>query len=225
LWYACGRGFTLEDVPISAGLFSPSSKQISIDSIGGFTMELAQLIKERRTINAYEDRPVSVELVKELLDAARWVPNHKMTQPFRFILTVGDGRKRLAEVSRNAAKKKEKDPDMREQAGEAGYQKLMGSPVLLCVVMKENPNLGIREEDYASASCVIQNLHLLAMEKELGMAWKTPAYILQSDFREAIGVEPGEKIVGLIHLGYPAKISPAKPRKSLDELLTIIDHD
>jgi nitroreductase len=69
----------------------------------GELVDLAQTMKERRSIHQFQTRPVSVELVKELIDTAVWVPNHRMTQPWRFVLIHDKGRSRLAEIGRAGA--------------------------------------------------------------------------------------------------------------------------
>ncbi|WP_248930201.1 nitroreductase family protein [Paenibacillus hamazuiensis] len=186
-------------------------------------MELSQLIQERRSVHVFEQRPVPVDLVKRLLDTAVWVPNHKMTQPWRFILVHGEGRERIAAVSRQAGERRERDPEKAREAGQRLYDKLMAVPMFVIVVMKENTHPVVWEEDYASTSCIIHNFSLLAWEQGLGLVWETYQLIHQPEFREALGVRPGEKIVGSLHVGYPAKIPSAQPRIPAEELLTVID--
>lgn len=67
---------------------------------GGILMNLQQLIKERRSIASYQDKQVSIELIKDLLDIAIWVPNHKITEPWRFVFIQGDAKKKLAEINK-----------------------------------------------------------------------------------------------------------------------------
>jgi nitroreductase len=184
-------------------------------------MDLTTAIKERRTIKRFKDEPVSPETVTALLETAVWAPNHKMTQPWRFIMAHGSGRDQLAEAARESAILKEKDPERRKDAGEKAYLKLRSVPLILLVVMKEDPNLLVREEDFAATSCVIHNFTLLAWEQGLGTIWATSAHILAPEFRKAAGVQPGEKIVGSIHVGYPDMIPKPQERKPVADLLTI----
>lgn len=186
-------------------------------------MELARLIKERRSIHQFEDRPVPIELVQELLDTAVWVPNHKMTQPWRFVIVHGEGRLRLADAARAFAAKREHDAEKSREAGERFYNRFASVPMYIAVVMKEDTHPVVREEDYAAASCIIHNFSLLAWEHGLGLVWETYPLLHVPSFREAYGVGPGEKIVGSLHLGYPAKV-PAPPKRiPAAELTTVID--
>ena len=47
-------------------------------------MSLAQLIKNRRTVYQFEDKPVSLDLVESFIEAAVYAPNHKLTEPWQF---------------------------------------------------------------------------------------------------------------------------------------------
>src|SRR5918911_4163360 len=47
-------------------------------------MELEEAIRTRRTHKAFAPEPVPRELLDELLELARWVPNHHLTNPWRF---------------------------------------------------------------------------------------------------------------------------------------------
>ncbi|WP_050613968.1 nitroreductase family protein [Bacillus testis] len=186
-------------------------------------MELAQMIKSRRSIKRFEDREVSTALISELLDTAVWAPNHHLTQPWRFILFNGEGREKFANAVKEWKMAKETNPAKKEEEGNKLYQKLMSNPAFLLVVMKENSNLAQREEDAAAISCLIQNFSLLAWEQNIGMTWHTQGWLQEQMVREAIGVKPGERIVANIHLGYPEMIPKAQPRTPAAELLTIIE--
>ncbi|WP_053217939.1 nitroreductase family protein [Virgibacillus senegalensis] len=185
-------------------------------------MNLSELMKSRRSIQLYEDRPVPLEEVKQMLEAAVWVPNHKMTQPWRFIFVHGESLKKVAEINRKLGEKGT-DPEERKANGEKAYQKIANVPALLVVTIKENHNPKLREEDYAATSCVIQNFSLLAWEKGIGMIWKTGAITMEDAFREAVGVQPGERVAGMLQIGYPAKIPKPRPRTDVQQLITELD--
>lgn len=146
----------------------------------------------------FEDRPVPVDDLKTMLETAVWVPNHKMTQPWRFIFVHGESRKTLAEIFQKEKGSKGNDSAERKANSEKNYQQIMNVPLFLMVVMDENPVPKLREEDYAATSCVIQNFSLLAWEQGIGMIWKTNQMINKQEFRDAFSIERGEKAVGKI---------------------------
>ena len=47
-------------------------------------MELEEAIRTRRTHKAYAREPVDRRTLDELFELARWAPNHKLTNPWRF---------------------------------------------------------------------------------------------------------------------------------------------
>ncbi|HEV2770357.1 MAG TPA: nitroreductase family protein, partial [Solirubrobacteraceae bacterium] len=47
-------------------------------------MELEEAIRTRRTHKAYGTEPVDRATLEELLELARWAPNHNLTNPWRF---------------------------------------------------------------------------------------------------------------------------------------------
>ena len=52
-------------------------------------------IKTRRSVKEYVPTEIPREWIEELLDAAHWAPNHKLTHPWRFHVFSGEGRERL----------------------------------------------------------------------------------------------------------------------------------
>ncbi|UHA74839.1 nitroreductase family protein [Paenibacillus sp. 481] len=186
-------------------------------------MELTQLLKERRTVQSFQDREVSPELIMELLETSVWVPNYHMTQPWRFIVVHGEGRQKIAAAIRSMKENGESDPAKKQDVGQKFYDKLMSVPMYVVVVMKEDVNLVVREEDYASTSCIIHNFSLLAWEKGLGLVWQTYPLLYDAGFREALQIQPGEKVVGNLHIGYPAAVPAAKTRIPAAELTTVFD--
>ena len=64
-------------------------------------MELEEAIRGRRTHKAYAAEPVERETLDELLELARWAPNHHLTNPWRFRV-LGPGVARAAEGLRRA---------------------------------------------------------------------------------------------------------------------------
>ena len=47
-------------------------------------MDVQEAIRTRRTHKAFAPNPLPRELIDELLELARWVPNHNLTNPWRF---------------------------------------------------------------------------------------------------------------------------------------------
>ncbi|MCJ7841020.1 nitroreductase [Lederbergia sp. NSJ-179] len=158
------------------------------------TTSIARVIRERTSVKkGYMDKEVTQELVLSLLKDAVWAPTHKIREPWRFIFVSGERREAFIEAIL---------PCYEKNKQEATRDKFIHVPAFLVVIINDDPRQKQAEEDFAAASCMLQNLQLLAWEQDLGMVWKTPQHIRDPKFREALNVQPGEKIIGVLNIGY-----------------------
>lgn len=179
-----------------------------------------QNIMNRRTIKSFKMDPVNPEEIIDLLNVAKWAPNHKLTEPWRFQLYTGEGKDVFAQAYLDSQPKV--DGEVSEKAKrKAQYYKDI--PIQLVIIMPEDPRQRRWDEDYGAVSAFIQNFQLAAWERGIGMIWRTNDWVYNPVFREAIGVKPGEKIIGTMMIGYPKQVPKAKERTDIRELVTIID--
>ena len=73
-----------------------------------------------------------------------------------------------------------------------------------------------------ATACAVYAVLLGASARGLASYWRTPAALNEPQVRELIGLDPAERIVGLIHLGPAVSEPPAKDRVALDEVLVIL---
>ena len=78
------------------------------------TMDVETAIRTRRTHKAFAPEPLARDEIEELLELARWAPNHHLTAPWRFRVLGPDALERLKRV-----------------AGEEGAAKLSRAPTLI----------------------------------------------------------------------------------------------
>jgi nitroreductase len=185
-------------------------------------VELAEIIRSRRSIGLYKDVPVSLEVVRELLETAVYAPNHRLTEPWRFVVLVGEGRDRYAAIRRDMvldfmAGQGEAE---RQKAAEGTFRKFANVPLYLLVIMTRQENAELDSEDYAACCCVIDNFLLLAWERGLGTAWKT--FKNDPRMRELAGLAENERVVGVVQVGYSAETPSAGARKPAAGRLTVI---
>jgi nitroreductase len=179
---------------------------------------MADLIKERRTIRQFKSDPVSQELLIHLLNVAVWAPTHGVREPWRFILYKDEARRGLANAMLKAS-----TPEEREGYMQSKVDYFMNIPFHIVVVQIEDSRQRQWDEDYAAVCCLIQTFQLAAWEEGLGVVWKTNPFIYHPAFREAVNVGGGEKIVGLLHVGYPEKIPAPRPRTDASQFLTVYE--
>ena len=180
--------------------------------------KVEEIIRSRRTIKKFKKDAIPLETIKELLDIAVWAPNHKMREPWRFIAFVEEGKQHLINILKS---EKEKGKFPRPMKPEK-LEQLLAVPAFVVVVMSVDPRPNIFEEDYAAVSACIQNLQLAAWERGIGMLWSTDQVMYNPTFHEQIGVKPGEKVVGIMRMGYPEITPRAQQRTSIEDKLTVI---
>lgn len=175
--------------------------------------ELAKVIRERRSVkNNYLDKEVPQDLIIELLEDAKWAPTHALREPWRFIFVPSDEKEQFVEdlVQTFPA-------DMQENR-----RTYFSKPAaFLIAIMKEDPRQKQWDENFGAISSMIQNFQLLAWERQLGVVWKTNPHIYDPKVHELLGVNPGEKLVGFLHLGFFDEEPKTKKRTPIEEKLTI----
>src|SRR5262244_3078471 len=94
-------------------------------------------IKTRRSLKEYLSTEIPREWIEELLDAAHWAPNHKLTHPWRFHVFTGEGRERLV-AARQAAVRwsaEKKGQQASEEALGFARAKCYSSSVIIVISM------------------------------------------------------------------------------------------
>lgn len=179
--------------------------------------EIDELIMSRRSIKTFKPDPVSADEVVELLNIAKWAPNHKLTQPWRFLLFSGEGKEKFIQAFVAS------QPKDKAEATEKKAQYYREIPMHLVVIMPEDPRMKTREEDYGAVAAMIQNFQLAAWARGIGMIWRTSDFIHHPAFREVLEVKPGERVVATLMLGYPDQVPKARPRTDIRELIEIYE--
>src|ERR1043166_5311774 len=161
-------------------------------------------IKTRRAIKEYLDTEIPREWVEELLDAAHWAPNHKLTHPWRFHVFTGAGRERLVAARQAAVRSgaEKKGQQVSEDALKFAREKCFSSPVVIIVSMVGNENKIVDQENYAACWCAIENLLLAATARGLGSYPSTGDWIDFNFVGPVLGLTENERPVACIFLGY-----------------------
>ncbi|WZP41579.1 nitroreductase [Planococcus maritimus] len=179
-----------------------------------------QLIMERRSIKKFKPDAVDVEEIIELLNVAKWAPNHKVNEPWRFQLYAGAGKEKFVQAFLESMKTPDGDIPQKALTKAQYFRDI---PLHLVAIMPVDPRQRRFDEDYGALSSMLQNFQLAAWQRGIGMIWRSNDWIYNPVFREAIGVEPGEKIVATMMMGYPAHVPEKRARTDVREKLEIID--
>jgi nitroreductase len=169
-------------------------------------VELDELIRTRRTQKAYEPGPLDRGTLDELFELARWAPNHHLTNPWRFRV--------LGPAALKALK---------EAAGPENAAKLDRAPTLVAASVVQTGDEVADEEDFAAAACASFIVLLGAHARGLDGYWRTPGVLRTPEGRAACGVEDGERVLGLLHLGRGKGTKPAPERAPVGDFRTFLD--
>ena len=159
-------------------------------------MDAEEAIRTRRTHKVYEKEPVDRATVEELLELARWAPNHHLTEPWRFRVIGPETFDRL--VAAGA-------PNEASKLGRA--------PTLVAASVVYTGDGYQNREDLLATGVAVYIVLLAAHSRGLASYWRTPALFETDAAREALGLEPNEEFVGLIHLGRSGAEPPEKDRR------------
>lgn len=185
------------------------------------SLTVRDAIIQRRSIKLFNGQPVEREILLSILDDAVWAPNHQLRQPWRFIVACGKELDDLYSVLKEFALPKWKD--LSEEDLVKQMKKFTNPGGYVFVVVPEDARQKERLEDYAAASMLVQNIQLLAWDRGIGSCWKTPGYLDNPLFRKALGIEPGERIISMLQVGYFDEMPKPKDRKGVEDLVTIFE--
>lgn len=163
-------------------------------------MDLYEAIQQRRSVRAYQDKPVEDDKLRRILDAARLAPSASNRQAWRFV------------VVREAA--------LRKGLAEAADQAFIAQAPLVIAAVSLEPDRRMHCNVPAGpVDCAIalEHIALAAAAEGLGTCWI--GHFDQIRCREILNVPAGAQIIELMPLGYPADSARPKTRKSLDDVV------
>ena len=185
------------------------------------SLTVRDAIIQRRSIKLFNGQPVERDILLSILDDAVWAPNHQLRQPWRFIVACGKELEDLYSVLKEFAIPKWKE--LSQEDLEKQMNKFTTPGGYVFVVVPEDARQKERLEDYAAASMLVQNIQLLAWDRGIGSCWKTPGYLDNPLFREALGVQSGERIISMLQVGYFDEMPKPRDRKGVEDLVTIFE--
>lgn len=175
-----------------------------------------ELIKTRRTVRSFDEKAVDDSTLSDIIEAATWAPNHRMTEPWRFYVLKKDGetRAKIADLTFDWVKQNTPNQRQAEISAESARKELLEAPALVYVYSVGGGSSEIDEENYSATSCAVQNLMLAAHAAGLGVGWSTGKPTRHPRLSETLGADDGSKIVGCLYIGYPSE-TPISRRQSI----------
>jgi nitroreductase len=187
-------------------------------------MDFEQLVKERRSIRDFLDKPVPQPLILQLIHDSCSAPSAANNQPWHFSVVLN---KKMIRALSDEAKKNivagiRNRPDSPlaaylAQLEQPSFNIFHNAPALVYIV--GNPKIPSLAFDISLAAAYFM---FSATSRGLGTCWiGLGREIRDPDLLASIGVPDGLKIIAPIIVGYPRQI-PARPHRHEPKILKVI---
>ncbi len=143
----------------------------------------------RRTHKVFAPDPVAPEVLEELLELARWAPNHNLTNPWRFRVL---GPRTLARLKALA-----------EELSPGSGGKLDRAPTLVVASVLRTGDEAQQADDLLASAVAAYLVLLAAHGRGIAGYWRSVPLLDSTAGREALALDPAERPIGLLHLGWP----------------------
>ena len=194
-------------------------------------LDLSDLVRSRRSIRRFSPKPISREVVEELIELAIRAPSPHNRQPWRFAVLRGSGVKaRLAHAMGErlrADRSRDGDPAEQIEADVARSRaRIEGAPVTLVAA------LSMRDMDpYAdghrsqaermmavqAVAAAVQNVLLLAHARGLGACWMCAPLFCPETVSAALELPDDWEPQALVTLGVADGPGRDRPRRPIEQ--------
>lgn len=183
--------------------------------------EVLEAIRNRRSIGKVSSDVPDRSLIRQILEAGTWAPNHHLTEPWRFVVFEGEARKELGRVMGLVAAGREVEPVHMEAAAAKAAGKPLRAPYVIAVAVEPSPVASTPEiEEVAAGAAAVQNMLLAADALGLAAIWRSGWIAFEPELREFLGLSTRAKVLGFVYVGYPAMAAPYRTRRDVDDLTT-----
>lgn len=195
--------------------------------------ELAALVRGRRSVRAFDARPVPRDVIEEAIAAAGWAPSPHGRQPWRFVVIESQERRdaladAMAETWRAQLRLDGQDRATVEARLVKSRDRLHRAPVLIvpCLYLEgldvyPDGDRQRAEETMAvqSLGAAVQNLLLSLYAAGVDGGWMCAPLFCPEVVQEVLGLGRALNPHALIAVGYAAADPVRRPRMPLNELI------
>ncbi|WP_159951179.1 nitroreductase [Rhizobium sp. 18065] len=184
-------------------------------------IKLVDYLSVRRSVPAFQmcEPGPNREEIEAILTLAVRVPDHGKIAPWRFVVYRGAERARLGEEL--LAMAITKNPDLSAEMIEVERNRFTRAPVVIAVISTAAPHFKIPEwEQIMSAGAVCLNLLMAANAHGYVSNWLSEWFAFDQQAYPLLGVNPGEKVAGFIHIGSTTFPIIERPRPALADVVT-----
>lgn len=194
-------------------------------------MNVKTCIENRYSCRLYRNKSLPIEVINEIIDAARWAPSPKNRQPWRFIVLQGETKQQILDKYCQQTNLKINRIDyLMNNEIESEYQTLKiieQAPVLILVFNKYPSKSALSHYDAIfdclnaqSIGAATQNILLRATEMGLGSLWVGDILCISHWLSEQYNTKG--MLVSAIVLGQADEINTKKSQRlPVSEIMTI----
>ena len=174
--------------------------------------EFMEVVRQRRSVRKYEDRPVPEELLATVLEAVKWAPSWANTQCWEIVVITDRGVKEALQATL-------------PPKGNPALKAIIEAPVLLAVCGRKNSSgfykdlVTTKFGDWFMFDLGIATQNVCLAAQSLGLGTVVVGLFDHDRAAEALQVPAGYEVVVLVPLGYPAKRSSAPSRRGIAEFV------
>ena len=195
---------------------------------------MLDLIKSRRSIRSYQNKPVPKEVIEDILEAGRYAPSSLNTQPWEFVVVSEE--KLIEEIKRVITRKikiiysilpflKLFVKDLRDEKITGALKKtattpgdtiFYGAPAVIFIVSKEKGK-------WTAINCALAAENMMLQAHSLGLG---SCFIGRTDFLnknrklfKRMGLQKKHSIFAALAIGYPKDSPENIPQRKKDNVL------
>jgi nitroreductase len=164
-------------------------------------MDVSEAIATRKSVRAYENKPIPADILKRIIEAGQWAPN---AGPFQISVIQNAGpRQRINDRALDVMVHSDNE-FARQRASLPGYQPLYGAPVLILLSAPADAPFGA-----PNTALSAENMLLVATGAGLGSCYLvSPTRALNGennrDLAREAGVPEGYTVQCAVIVGYAA---------------------
>lgn len=187
-------------------------------------MDYRELLRQRRSVRNFQDRPVPTELIEEMLRETVYAPSAMNGRPWEFVIV--QDREWIQKISDESKASLladlEADPSLpvsryADNLRKPGFNVFYDAPSAVIIAGPEN----VRS---LAVDCALAAAYFMfaAAARGLGTCWiGLGRHIRTPEIRESLGLSETHEVVAPIALGYPEKL-PKPPTDREPRILKVI---
>ena len=173
---------------------------------------LMEVIKARKSIRAYQDKPLPKKVVKDILEAAKYAPTARNLQQLEYKVITSKTLINKLSAGIAAALQKEGMPMKGPPGGRHDF--FHGAPLLIIITAPKDNHFALSDSALA-----VQNVMLYATSIDLGSCFIGMARLIEKDkdLLKLINIADNMTIVAAVICGYPAEDPAPREKKQTAE--------